>query len=149
MKKPILALLATCALLTSCELHKGLTVISSNDAPKAIGPYSQAIEADEMVYCSGQIGIVPASGALAGDDIAGQTHQALKNLSAVLKEAGTDMSHVVKVTIYLKDLNDYAKVNDIYKDYFPAVKPARATVQVARLPKDALIEIECIAAKGK
>lgn len=134
---------------TACHSSKPLTAVSSPDAPKAIGPYSQAVKAGDMVYCSGQIGLVPASGVLAGDDIAAQATQVLKNLSAVLNAAGSDMAHVVKVTIYLKDLNDYSKVNDIYKDYFTGTKPSRATVQVARLPKDALIEIDCIATTSR
>ena len=131
--------------LGACHPAKQISNVSSLKAPKAIGPYSQAIKVGGMVYCSGQIGLSPTTGALAGDDIATQTHQVMENLKAVLEEAGTDMKQVVKVTIYLKDLNDYAKVNDIYKDYFPDTKPARSTVQVARLPKDALIEIDCIA----
>lgn len=131
----------------SCHTNKSLVVVSSSGAPKAIGPYSHAIKAGNLIYTSGQIGLSPVTNALAGDDIVTQTHQALDNLKAILTDAGSDMSHVVKVTVFLKDLNDYAKVNDIYKDYFPEVKPARSAVQVARLPKDALIEIECVAAK--
>jgi len=141
-----LSLMASIGLfLGACHPAKQISTVSSLKAPKAIGPYSQAIKDEGMVYCSGQIGLSPTTGALAGDDIATQTHQVMENLKAVLEEAGTDMKQVVKVTIYLKDLNDYAKVNDIYKDYFPDTKPARSTVQVARLPKDALIEIDCIA----
>ena len=138
------ALLFLCQFISSCNTSK-LAVVSSNDAPKAIGPYSPAIKTGNMVYTSGQIGLSPVTNALAGDDISSQTHQALKNLKAVLEAAGSGMNHVVKVTVFLKDLNDFAKVNDIYKDYFPDIKPARSTVQVARLPKDALIEIECVA----
>jgi 2-iminobutanoate/2-iminopropanoate deaminase len=147
MKKTSLVILFA-LLLTSCEMSRPLVVVDSKDAPKAIGPYCQAIKAGDLVFCSGQIGLVPATGALAGDDIAAQAQQALKNLAAVVKEAGSDMNHVVKVTIYLKDMNDYAKVNDIYKDYFTDLKPARATVQVAGLPKNALIEMDCIATTG-
>lgn len=132
-------------LLCSCTPGKKLTAVSSSEAPKAIGPYSHAVKAGDLVYTSGQIGLSPATGTMVGDDIATQTHQALKNLKAVLESSGSDMAHVVKVTVFLKDLNDFAKMNDIYKDYFPAIKPARSTVQVARLPKDALIEIECVA----
>ena len=147
MKKIYAAFLVlSCLFFVSCHCSKSLVAVSSAEAPKAIGPYSQAIKTGNMVYCSGQVGIVPATGALVGDDITGQTTQVLNNLAAVLKEAGSDMAHVVKVTIYLKDMNDYTKVNDIYKDHFTGTKPARATVQVARLPKDALIEIDCIAA---
>jgi len=131
--------------LTSCHTTSPLTVITSNAAPKAIGPYSHATKVGNVIYTSGQIGLSPITNALAGDDIATQTHQALDNLKAILQDSGSDMAHVAKVTIYLKDLNDYAKVNDIYKDYFTGIKPARSAVQVVRLPKDALIEIECIA----
>lgn len=143
-----LLLLPLIALLSSCYSSKPVSV-SSSGAPKAIGPYSHAIVTGKLIYTSGQIGLSPSTGALAGDDIASQTHQALKNLDAILKDAGSDMSHVVKVTVFLKDLNDYAKVNEIYSEYFPTLKPARSAVQVARLPKDALIEIECVAAKVK
>jgi 2-iminobutanoate/2-iminopropanoate deaminase len=147
MKKQYTAyFILACLFIISCHIAKPLIAVDSTDAPRAIGPYSQAIKTGDLVFCSGQIGIVPATGILAGDDITAQTSQVLKNIASVLKEAGSDMLHVVKVTIYLKDMNDYAKVNDIYKDYFTATKPARATVQVARLPKDALIEIDCIAA---
>lgn len=132
-------------LVLSCNMSRSLVVVNSKDAPKVIGPYSHAIKTGNLVYTSGQIGLSPVTNALAGDDIASQTRQSLDNLKAILTEAGTDMAHVVKVTIFLKDLNDYAKVNDIYKDYFPEIKPARSAVQVARLPKDALIEIECVA----
>ncbi len=134
-------------IITSCTAGKKLYAVSSTDAPKAIGPYSHAVKTGNLVYTSGQIGLSPATGALAGDDITAQTHQALKNLKAVLESSGSDMEHVVKVTVFMKDLNDFAKMNDIYKDYFTGVKPARSTVQVARLPKDALIEIECVATK--
>ncbi len=98
-----------------------------------------------MIYTAGQIGMSPVTNAFAGDDIGAQTHQALKNIRAVLEAAGSDMEHVVKVTVFMKDLNDFAKMNDIYKDYFPGLKPARSTIQAARLPKDALIEVECVA----
>jgi len=137
-------------LLQSCHSTHRIVALSSDHAPKAIGPYSQAVRAGGMIFTSGQIGLSPVTNALAGDDIASQTRQALDNLKAILTDAGTDMAHVVKATVYLKDLNDYAKVNDIYKDYFPATKPARSAVQVARLPKDALVEIECVAVvKGR
>ena len=126
----------------SCQTARQLSVIKSDNAPKAIGPYSQGIVSGDFIFTSGQI-----TGVIAGEDIASQTHQAMKNISAVLEEGGSDLSHIMKVTVFLKDLNDYAKVNDIYKDYFPATKPARSAVQVSRLPKDALIEIECIALK--
>jgi 2-iminobutanoate/2-iminopropanoate deaminase len=147
MQKIIIAItLSVCGLcFYSCHSGKKLEAISSNDAPKAIGPYSQAIKTDNLIYTSGQIGLSPVTNALAGDDISSQTQQVLKNIKAVVEQAGSDMEHIVKVTIFLKDMNDYATVNNIYKDYFPSVKPARSTVQVTRLPKDALIEIECVA----
>ncbi len=145
MKKEIILVAFSILFFCSCHTGKGLVAVSSPNAPKAIGPYSHAIKTGNLIYTSGQIGLSPTTGALAGDDISTQTRQALDNLKAVLQEAESDMAHVVKVTIFLKDLNDYAKVNDIYKDYFPELKPARSAVQVARLPKDALIEIECVA----
>ena len=146
MKQATFLLFVLALFISSCHSSK-LTVVTSNDAPKAIGPYSPAIKTGKMVYTSGQVGISPTTNAIAVDDIASQTHQALKNIKAVLEAAGSDMAHVVKVTVFMKDLNDFAKMNDIYKDYFPDVKPARSTVQVARLPKDALIEIECVAVR--
>jgi 2-iminobutanoate/2-iminopropanoate deaminase len=145
MKQLLFAVTIIClTVFASCKTTKTITAISSPGAPKAIGPYSHAVKSGNMVFCSGQIGLVPETGTLAGDDIAIQTHQALKNLKAILEAGGSDMEHVAKVTVFLKDLNDYAKVNEIYKDYFTGMKPARSAVQVARLPKDALIEIECI-----
>lgn len=122
-----------------------VTAVSTGNAPKAIGPYSQAIRSGSFVYTSGQIGLLPETTTLAGPDITSQTRQALNNLKAVLEAAQSDLEHVLKVTVFLKDMNDYAKVNEIYKDYFTGTKPARSAVQVARLPKDALIEIECVA----
>jgi 2-iminobutanoate/2-iminopropanoate deaminase len=119
--------------------------ISTDKAPLAIGPYSQAIKAGQFVFCSGQIGIDPATGKLAGADIASQTKQVMQNLRAVLAEAGLDLSHVTKTTIFLISMDDYASVNEIYGSEFGDHKPARATVQVAGLPLSALVEIECIA----
>jgi 2-iminobutanoate/2-iminopropanoate deaminase len=145
MKQAFYLLIFLAILISSCHNTKQLIAVSSNDAPKAIGPYSPAIKTGGMIFTSGQIGLSPVTNTFAGDDISVQTHQALKNLKAVLEAAGSDMAHVVKVTVFLKDLNDFGKMNDIYKDYFPAIKPARSTVQVAKLPKDALIEIECTA----
>ena len=140
-----LLIIATFFVCTGAHGQVGLAPVAADDAPKAIGPYSQAIKTGNLLYTSGQIGLVPATGTFAGNDIIAQTHQALKNLKAVVEKGGSDMEHVVKVTIFLKDMDNYTTVNDIYKDYFPGVKPARSAVQVARLPKDALIEIECVA----
>lgn len=139
-----LLLPALCFML-ACDSHHHLSVVDSATAPKAIGPYSQAIQSNKLVFCSGQIGLVPETGLMAGDDILLQTNQALQNLNAVLVAAGSDFSHVVKVTIFLTDLNYYKTVNEIYSKYFSEIKPARSVVQVSKLPKDALIEIECIA----
>ncbi len=122
-----------------------ISAVNTVNAPEAIGPYSQAIKCGDMVYCSGQIGINPGTGNLELGGIAAQTTQALVNLDEVLRAAGTSYDKVVKVTIYMVDLKDFATVNEIYAKYFPELRPARSTVQVAALPKGALIEIECIA----
>jgi 2-iminobutanoate/2-iminopropanoate deaminase len=124
------------------------TAISTTAAPAAIGPYSQAVRAGDTLYTSGQIPIDPATGNLVPGGIAEQTTRVLDNLKAVLAAAGLDLAHVVKTTVFLKDLSDFAAMNAIYATYFaPAgeVAPARSTVQVAALPKDSLVEIECIA----
>ena len=120
-------------------------VVSTENAPGAIGPYSQAIKANGMVFCSGQIPIDPATGQFVSDDVAEQTEQVFKNLEAVLKAAGTDLGKVVKTTVFLADMNDFTAMNDVYGRWFTENKPARATVQAARLPRDARVEIECIA----
>jgi 2-iminobutanoate/2-iminopropanoate deaminase len=119
--------------------------ISTPDAPAAIGPYSQAITAGGFLFASGQIPLDPATGALIDGGVAEQTHRVLKNLAGVLQAAGIGFDRVVKTTVYLADMNDFATVNEIYGGYFPAPAPARATVQVARLPKDVRVEIDCIA----
>ncbi len=120
-------------------------IIATENAPGAIGPYSQAVKAGNMVFCSGQIPIDVATGEFVSDDVAEQTRQVLKNLSAVLEAAGTSLNNVVKTTVFLADMNDFAAMNEIYAEFFSENKPARATVQAARLPKDARVEIECIA----
>ena len=120
-------------------------ILRSADAPAPIGPYSQAVQLDKFIFTSGQIAINPATGNIEAQDIAAQTRQVMENLSAVLKAAGVSLSKVIKTTIFLKDMNDFPKMNDIYGSYFSEAPPARSTVQVARLPKDALIEIECVA----
>lgn len=120
--------------------------IQTDKAPKAVGPYSQAIEHGDMIFCSGQIGIDPATGTLV-EGIKNQTKQVMHNLEQVLMAAGSSLQNIVKTTIFLADMNDYVEVNEIYGSYFKEAKPARSTVQVAKLPKDALIEIECIAIK--
>jgi 2-iminobutanoate/2-iminopropanoate deaminase len=120
-------------------------IISTENAPGAIGPYSQAIKTGGLIFCSGQIPIDPASGDFVSDDVAEQTEQVLKNLRAVLQAAGAGLGDVVKTTVFLADMNDFAAMNDVYSRYFNENKPARATVQAARLPRDARVEIECIA----
>ncbi len=119
-------------------------IISTANAPQAIGPYSQAISANGFIYVSGQIPFTP-DGKLVANDIKSQTAQSLKNLSEILKEAGSSLEKVIKVNIYLKDMNDFSVINDVYAGYFTSNYPARAAVEVARLPKDVLIEIECVA----
>jgi 2-iminobutanoate/2-iminopropanoate deaminase len=116
--------------------------ISTPDAPAAIGPYSQAIRAGDFLFVSGQIPLDPSSGQLVDGGITEQTHRVLKNLDAILRAAGTSFSHVVKTTVYLADMAEFATVNAIYAEYFPAPAPARATVQAARLPRDVKVEID-------
>lgn len=120
-------------------------IISTEKAPGAIGPYSQAIKTGGMVYCSGQIPIDPVTGEFVSNDIVEQTEQVLKNLAAVLEAAGTELGNVVKTTVFLADMSDFAAMNEVYGKYFSENKPARATVQAARLPRDARVEIDCIA----
>ena len=120
-------------------------VVSTDKAPAAIGPYSQAIKAGGFVFTSGQIPIDPASGKIEATDITGQTEQVMKNLEAVLKAAGTDFSKVVKTTIFLVDLAHFATVNEIYAKRFQKEPPARSCIQVSKLPKDSLVEIEMLA----
>lgn len=123
-----------------------MKTIHTDNAPKAVGPYSQAIETDRFVFCSGQIGIHPQTGTLV-EGIENQTKQAMTNIENVLKAAGTDLEHVVKTTVFLADIGDYKTVNEVYGSYFTDHKPARSAVQVAALPLGALVEIEVIAAK--
>jgi len=121
------------------------TVIHSDSAPKAIGPYSQAIISGGLVFCSGQVPIDPATGELVAGGIQEQTHRSLMNLKAVLEAAGSGLDRVVKTTVFLQSMNDFAAMNAVYATYFSNDPPARSTVEVARLPRNALVEIECIA----
>ena len=123
-------------------------IISTEKAPGAIGPYSQAIKTGGFVFCSGQIPIDPATGQFVSDVVGEQTDQVLRNLSAVLNAAGTSLDSVVKTTVFLSDMNDFAEMNEVYGRFFSENKPARATVQAARLPRDARVEIDCIALVG-
>ena len=121
-------------------------VVHSDRGPKPIGPYSQAVKAGGFIYLSGQVALDPKTGDLIGGDIRRQTEQTLENVKGILEAAGTNLHHVVKTTVFLKDMNDFVAMNEVYARYFTAAPPARSTVQVARLPKDALLEIEVIAA---
>ena len=127
-----------------CNPCKNKEEISTENAPAAIGPYSQAILTGNLLFVSGQIGLTP-DGIMVDGTAADQTHQALTNIGNILKEANLDFSNVVKSSVLLKDINDYDEVNNVYKDFFPDLAPARAAFQVAALPKDALVEIEVIA----
>lgn len=125
--------------------HMKLTTIHTDHAPKAIGPYSQAIATGNLLFCSGQIALDPRTGEMVGDTAATQAEQVMKNLRCVLRAAGSDFDNVVRTTIFLADMADFGAVNEVYGRYFPDQKPARATVAVRQLPKSALVEIDCIA----
>lgn len=122
-------------------------VVSTNVAPAAIGPYSQGVRLGDLVFASGQIPLDPATGAVP-DGIEPQTRQALRNLSAVLEAGGANLGSAVKTTVFLKNMDDFAAMNAVYAEHFPHAPPARSTVEVARLPRDVLVEIEAIAAAG-
>ena len=120
-------------------------VIHTDNAPAAIGPYSQAVKAGNMLFVSGQVPFVPETMEIVEGDVKAQTAQSLKNVQAILAEAGLDFSHVVKSTVFIKDMNEFAQINEVYAEFFGENKPARACVEVARLPKDVKVEIEVIA----
>lgn len=119
--------------------------ISTTDAPAAIGPYSQAIAAGDFIFCSGQVALDPASGELGPDDVRGQTRRALENLSGVLRAGGSSLADVVKTTVFLVDMADYAAVNEVYGEFFANLPPARSAIAVAALPRGARVEVEAIA----
>jgi 2-iminobutanoate/2-iminopropanoate deaminase len=121
------------------------TVITTNEAPAAIGPYAQAIRANGFLFTAGQIPLDPATGEIVAGDVAAQATRVLENLRAVLAAGGSSFDRVVKTTMFLADLNDFAAVNAVYATYFPSAPPARSTIQVARLPRDARVEIELVA----
>ena len=123
-------------------------IISTTGAPGAIGPYSQAVKAGDLLFVSGQLPIDPATGAFAGDDIAAQTSQSLTNVKNIVEAAGMTMADVVRVGVFLQDMEHFGAMNAVYGEFFTGDCPARAAVQVARLPKDALVEIEAVAYKG-
>lgn len=120
-------------------------IIHTSDAPEAIGPYSQAVVHDGVVYCSGQIALDPDTMNFAGDDVETQARQVMKNLQAVLEEAGSDFNKVIKCSIFLENMDDFATVNEVYGKFFPENPPARETVAVDTLPKNAKVEISCVA----
>jgi 2-iminobutanoate/2-iminopropanoate deaminase len=126
-------------------IHTVKQIIKTESAPKAIGPYSQAVRAGALVFASGQIPLDPQTGEFVEGGVAEQTEQVLRNLSAVLEAAGTSLDRVVKTTVFLADMNDFAAMNEVYGRYFSQDAPARATVEAARLPRDARVEIEAIA----
>ncbi len=123
-------------------------IVTSEQAPKPIGPYSQAIKTNGLIFTSGQIAIDAKSNELISGNVHAQAKKVFENLSAVLQAAGSSLDHVVKTTIFLKDLTDFADVNAVYSQYFGKALPARSTVEVSRLPKDVLIEVDCIAVQG-
>ena len=120
-------------------------VVITNRGPKPIGPYSQAIKANGFIFLSGQVALDPKTGEMTTGDIREQTERTLENIKGILEAAGSNLHHIVKTTVFLKDMNDFAAMNDVYGRYFTTAPPARSTVQVARLPKDALVEIEVAA----
>ena len=122
------------------------TVVATSQAPQAIGPYSQAIKANGLLFVSGQIPLDPVTGQMAYGGIATQTHQVMNNIKAILATEGLALANVVKTTVFLQSMDDFAAMNKVYGEYFPAEPPARSTVQVGRLPKDAGVEIEVVAA---
>jgi 2-iminobutanoate/2-iminopropanoate deaminase len=120
-------------------------IVLTDRGPKPIGPYSQAIKSNGFVFISGQVALDPGTGEFVGGDVRRQTERVLENLKAILEASGVSLNHVVKTTVFLKDMNDFAAMNEVYARYFTAAPPARSTVQAARLPKDALVEIDLIA----
>lgn len=123
-------------------------IVSTEQAPKAIGPYSQAVVSNGFAFLSGQIPLDPATGQMIEGDVAAQTVRVLENLKAVLEACGSSLGRVVKTTVYLQDMREFARMNEVYAGYFPENPPARATVEAARLPRDVRVEIDCIATVG-
>lgn len=151
MRKSLTLILISTSLVLSCtQIEKSpdnKTVIQTDKAPASIGVYSQAIQSGNTLYLSGQIGLIPETRELAGDDLESQTHQTLRNIQSVLEAAGYDMSDVVKAQVFLDDMNDYSAFNEIYMTYFTSDPPARAVVEVSRIPLDAKVEIMVTATK--
>ncbi len=152
MKRTAIAAIVTAAVIpaftTSCtfrQVRPTMQTVHTDNAPAAIGPYSQAIVANGFVFTAGQVPFDPATMQLVEGDIAVQTEQVMKNVAAILRQAGADLSTVVKTTVFLRDMNDFAAMNEVYARHFGDHKPARSTVQVARLPRDVAVEIEAVA----
>ena len=145
--KPKFVFICLLALSLTVSAQSKIKITKTYEAPEAIGPYSQALEANGFVFLSGQIAISPSNNQMVGNNIESQTRQVFRNINAVLKAAGAKLNNVIKCTVFMMDLNDFAIMNKIYEEEFGGHKPARSTIQVARLPKDALIESECIAVK--
>ena len=153
MKRRTIASIVTAVIIllaatTSCtfrQVRPTMQSVHTDNAPAAIGPYSQAVVANGFVFTAGQVPFDPQTMQLVEGDIGAQTEQVMKNLRAILQQAGADLSTVVKTTVFLKDMNDFAGMNEVYARHFGDHKPARSTVQVARLPRDAGVEIECVA----
>ena len=143
--KKCLSLLLALALMTSVSFTQERKVVATKEAPQPIGPYSQAIKAGGFVFASGQIALDPANGKLIEGDIKAQTERVLKNLSAVLAAAGSSLDRVVRTTVFLKNISDFPAMNEVYGQFFKNEPPSRSTVQVAALPKDALLEIDVLA----
>jgi 2-iminobutanoate/2-iminopropanoate deaminase len=121
-------------------------IVTTDRGPKPIGPYSQAVKTSGFLFLSGQVALDPKTGDLIGTDVRQQTERVMENIKGILEAAGSNLHHVIKTTVFLKDMNDFPAMNEVYGRYFSAAPPARSTVQVARLPKDALVEIEVVAA---
>ena len=147
MKNTSILLLALLIMAPMDSAQQKKSAVSTKDAPQAIGPYSQAVKAGGFVFASGQIALDPSTGKLIEGDIKAQTERVLKNLSAVLAAAGTGMDRVVKTTVFLKNISDFAAMNEVYGQFFKNEPPARSTVQAAALPRDALVEIDVVAAQ--
>ncbi len=153
MKRTAIAAIVTAAVIplattTSCtfrQVRPTMQTVHTDNAPAAIGPYSQAVVANGFVFTAGQVPFDPATMQLVEGDIGAQTEQVMKNITAILRQAGVDLSSVVKTTVFLRDMNDFAGMNEVYARHFGEHKPARSTVQVARLPRDVAVEIEAVA----
>ncbi len=146
--KRIVTIVMILLLITGCsKIIKEREIISTPDAPAAIGPFSQAVHVENRLYLSGQLGLDPATGKFAGDDFESQARQALKNSKAILEKAGFSLDDVVQCQVFIKDMNNYSKFNEIYKEFFKKDYPARAVLEVSRIPADGLIEIMMVAIK--